>query len=455
GPSENRIDFVFLGDGYTTDQRNLFIEDATRMTQEMFQVPGTSLHSILPMVNVRAIFVPSSQSGIQTSDSNTTAFGLTRFGSQYRGMYTLNKESARRALSGLGDPINVNYPMIIGNDPYYGGLEGELTTSTASKTSGVIVLRHELGHNLMDVGEEYDNSDNYFGTNTSSNANEVPWAHWITDPSMKEEKSAILLMDYAWYDLSQGPYTLNFTASGDYARYMMRFSLSGCNEDGAIKISVDGEELPNWTSKATLDRFFYDEGRDNGFKAGAHTIVFSEAGPRPEGAPIRQLCSVQVIEFGDKDEFHNDAEYVGRFPTYGIDGVVYYRPSGETCIMRCMVSNVFCRVCKETLLLNLLRRVSLIDNITAKHDNGFGSVQVSLLPFAQFRAPGMEVAGERYEVSWIVGGVERVDLKGILKLTDAAIEEGVEWWVVVKLVTPEIRKDDFEYTTSRAKIIWA
>jgi hypothetical protein len=49
-----------------------------------------------------------------------------------------------------------DYPSIIGNDPFYGGLGGEFVIATESETSGTIVLRHEMGHNFISVGEEYD-----------------------------------------------------------------------------------------------------------------------------------------------------------------------------------------------------------------------------------------------------------------------------------------------------------
>ncbi|KAH8046444.1 IgA peptidase M64 [Aureococcus anophagefferens] len=45
---------------------------------------------------------------------------------------------------------------LLANDPYYGGLGDDVIIATASKTSGALALRHELGHVLGDVGEEYD-----------------------------------------------------------------------------------------------------------------------------------------------------------------------------------------------------------------------------------------------------------------------------------------------------------
>ena len=36
GDSANRIDVVFMGDGYTEDQQSLFLDDMTRMASDMF-----------------------------------------------------------------------------------------------------------------------------------------------------------------------------------------------------------------------------------------------------------------------------------------------------------------------------------------------------------------------------------------------------------------------------------
>ena len=48
--------------------------------------------------------------------------------------------------------------LIIGNDGLYGGLGGDFTVITASEINGPLVLRHELGHSLIEEGDEYDGS---------------------------------------------------------------------------------------------------------------------------------------------------------------------------------------------------------------------------------------------------------------------------------------------------------
>ena len=43
----------------------------------------------------------------------------------------------------------------------YGGLGGQFVIGTKSATTGTVVLRHEMGHNFINVGEEYDGGNVY------------------------------------------------------------------------------------------------------------------------------------------------------------------------------------------------------------------------------------------------------------------------------------------------------
>ena len=49
--------------------------------------------------------------------------------------------------------------LMTGNDGLYGGLGGDFTVITASEINGPLVLRHELGHSLIEEGDEYDGSE--------------------------------------------------------------------------------------------------------------------------------------------------------------------------------------------------------------------------------------------------------------------------------------------------------
>jgi hypothetical protein len=82
-----------------------------------------------------------------------------------------------------------DFPSLIGNDDYYGGLGGEFTIATRSMHSGTVVLRHELGHNFISVGEEYDGGYVYSGCNAAQSLHNIKWKHWLTEPENLKEVS--------------------------------------------------------------------------------------------------------------------------------------------------------------------------------------------------------------------------------------------------------------------------
>lgn len=77
GNPSNRIDVVFMGDGYTLSEESKFFDDIQRLTDEMFT--GDTFAQYLPLFNVWAAFLPSNESGIGVGgEPKDTAFGLYR-----------------------------------------------------------------------------------------------------------------------------------------------------------------------------------------------------------------------------------------------------------------------------------------------------------------------------------------------------------------------------------------
>lgn len=144
---------------------------------------------------------------------------------------------------------------------------------TSSLANGPLVLRHELGHSVINVGEEYDGGFAYFGPNAGYNASSVPWTHWLTEPPSpdgppKVERSVMPLQDYAWSMLNVStPWSSIFESSGSYARHLIRFSLSGLPSANDLKVELDGIDL-GWTPKKDIgiDRWHYDVYRDGGLR---------------------------------------------------------------------------------------------------------------------------------------------------------------------------------------------
>ncbi|KAI8925350.1 IgA peptidase M64-domain-containing protein [Entophlyctis helioformis] len=458
GPSANRIDVVFMGDGYTAAEADRFEQDIRRLVDDMWS--GETFASVIPLFNIWAIFRPSVDSGIGTGGRpKNTAFGLYRDGTELRGIYTSKADAARRACRQLGK-YACDYPSLIGNDEYYGGLGGEFVIATRSETSGTVVLRHEMGHNFVSVGEEYDGGQVYSGCNAAASLRNVPWKAWLTDPAhVREERSVNRVEDYAWYDLAKGPYEVKFDSDGKFSRWLLKISSSGVEVDGSLQVFLDGKPLA-WNTTGTLDRTFFEWKSDTeGFTKGKHSLVFKQGFPPTAGgkAPIRQLCSITLHEFGDESQFKMDNTVVGMYPTWSLYGTKTYRPTNEGCLMRNMSSHSFCPVCKEGLWENLMTRISLIDDLVETCDTEKSELHLRLvpLPLAQFRAPGVaKVDGEKYHVVWRRDGRVLDEFKDAFEIVVplGKRRRGQVYTVELVLETPQVRND--RNGVLRSKLEW-
>ncbi|EMD39663.1 hypothetical protein CERSUDRAFT_111969 [Gelatoporia subvermispora B] len=458
GSSENRVDLVFFADGYVREEKAKFLKDAMRLATDISG--NQTFDTVKPLLNFWAAFTPSNESGIGVGGKpKDTPFGLYRDGTELRGVYYDKPDAARAACYSLGD--RCDYPILMGNDPLYGGLGGEFTVITPSLDNGALVLRHELGHSVIDVGEEYDGGYAYFGVNAAHNLS-IPWAHWLSNSSeiksgadIRVERSAMPMQKYAWTMLNTSvPWSVSFNSSGTYPRHLVRFSLSGLPDEDDLSVVLDGERLP-WTPKPGIgvDRWHYDIHRSISMTEGEHRLSFTLENGDKEG--LAQLCSAEILEFGDETEFNGSPGHYSIFPTFSEQNETSYRPTNEDCLMRQVTTPNFCRVCVEGLWLSLLRRVDLIDGIRSRCDweldMGFSdedppigkwkrTLDLDLIPLAQFRAE-RRAPHESYTVTWAKDGqiLERFTNKTQLKVDD---QDGPGVYSVsVQFTTSEVRVD--------------
>jgi hypothetical protein len=438
GDQMNRIDVVFMGDGYTAPEREKFFQDIGRLTQDMFE--GTTFSSYLPLFNIWAIYVESVDSGIGYNGGPlNTPFKLYREQGQLRVIWPGDPGRAREvcALTGVS---GCDYPSLIANDDFYGGLGGEFVVSTRSPRTGTIVLRHEMGHNFADVGDEYDNSWAYFGANNAATLSQVRWTQWLTNGT-KEERVNYRLLEYPWFDLSKGNQTFTFYSDGLYSRWYLLLSVSAAGEADSLEFLLDGQPLP-WTSTGFDDREFYDWSGDSGFAQGNHTFtILSKTAPTHPDIP-RMICSVVLHEYGNENEYHTAKDYYSAYPTWDDSAarVKTYRPTNGGCLMRNMTHSEFCSVCKESMWLQFLERISLIDGVEispVSNPNGKVNVTLHTLELGQLRQPGNEILGEKLNINWLLNGAEEIGLRDHFH-----IEASPGRWIVqVELISPEVRSD--------------
>ncbi|TFY65958.1 hypothetical protein EVG20_g5130 [Dentipellis fragilis] len=463
GHSANRVDLTFFSDGYLASEEDKFIQDVTRLVEEISG--NQTFHTVAPLLNFWAAFSPSNEAKRRwcrrQAEGISTPFGLYRDGTELRALYYAKPEVARAACDSLGD--RCDYPILIGNDPLYGGLGGEFVTITPSEVNGPLVLRHELGHSVIDVGEEYDGGFAYFGPNAGHDTNKpMPWAHWLThdsnlsnDKLPRVERAVMPIQAYPWTLLNTtAPWKITFNSSGTYSRHVVRFSLSGLPEEDDIDVLFDGHDL-EWTPKPGLgvDRWHYDIYRDDALSEGEHEIEFALRAGKREG--IAQLCSVELLEFGSDEEFNATPGFYGVFPTFSEKNETSYRPTNEDCLMRLTTTPNFCSVCVEGLWLSLLSRVDPIDSIQTgclQTDRGswLRTLKVDLLPLGQFRA-GPPSTNEAYNITWTNDGQI---LDGFANITSIALDDRKalgKYSVNVTFVTEEVRADPEGLLSSERK----
>ncbi|KAJ7465162.1 IgA peptidase M64-domain-containing protein [Mycena latifolia] len=444
GPSSNRVDLVFFSDGYLQEERDKFIEDAIRLANDVSS--NQTFNTVKPLMNFWAAFTPSNESGVGVGGTpKDTPFGLYRDGTELRGVYYAKPKVAGAACASLGDQCD--YPILLGNDPLYGGLGGRFTVITPSLANGALILRHELGHSIIKVGEEYDGGYAYFGPNAHANLSAPPsWAHWLTDPASagaatpRVERSVMPMQDYAWALLNTTtPWSVTFESSGAYARHLVRFSVSGLPEQADLKVTLDGTDL-RWAPRPGIgeDRWHYDVYRDGGLSAGEHTLAFELL--NGERMPAAQMCNAEVLEFGDEDEFVSTPGHYSLYPTFSLDNSTTYRPTNEDCLMRIVTTPNFCKACLEGLWLALLRDVSLVDGIDEAcapptSSTPASTLSLRLVPLAHLRAP---VLADSYTISWSRDGFP---LAAWANKTQVGPAGPGTYTVRVKYDTPEVRMD--------------
>ncbi|KAJ4482545.1 IgA peptidase M64-domain-containing protein [Lentinula aciculospora] len=500
GPSKNRVDLVFFSDGYILEEKAKFLQDALRLAED---VSGNqTFNTVKPLMNFWAAFTASEESGVGTGGKpKKTPYGLYRDGTELRAVYYAYPETADAACTSMGEQCD--FPILLGNDPLYGGLGGRFTVITSSILNGPQILRHELGHSIIPVGEEYDGGFAYFGVNAYHNTGEpVPWAHWMTEnkgsafensvtnsspSSPRVERSVMPIQIYPWTLLNtSSPYTSTFVSSGTFPRYIVRFSLSGLPEKSDLQVALDGKDL-GWEPKMGLgvDRWHYDiklgqgwgdghkmiDEESKGLTGGEHELSFVLLNKDREGEA--QLCSAEIIEFGSEDEFVSSPGYYGIFPTYSDTNGTSYRPTNEDCLMRIVTTPNFCSVCLEGLWHALLSRVKLIDDLVvstleeSEGANNTTAIEVKLIPFAQFRLdqgnPSFShlsevdfaqlralAESESYTITWSRNGVVLPEFQN---QTNIEVFNSAVYAVDVRFHTSEVKLDKEEHLRDQRRVV--
>ena len=155
GDPATKVDLLLLGDGYTADEQDAFLEKARELTEALFATsPFMERRSDF---NVWALAPPSNQSGISRPSTNThrdSPLGATydAFRSE-RYVLTNNNKDWRR----IASSVPYDFVEILTNSDTYGGggIYGLFSTAAANSEWAPYLFIHEFGHHFAGLADEY------------------------------------------------------------------------------------------------------------------------------------------------------------------------------------------------------------------------------------------------------------------------------------------------------------
>lgn len=191
GPSEEKVDLLILGDGYTAAELQKFEADAKRLTEHLFSVAPFKQRA--NDFNVWALAVPTPESGI--SRPSTGVYHASALGSSYdifgSERYVLTLDNA--ALRGIAQNAPYEFIEILVNNKTYGGggIFGQFSTAAAGSDWSNYLFVHEFGHHFAGLADEYYTSPVAY---QSTGEFKEPWepnATALKDPSKLKWKKYV------------------------------------------------------------------------------------------------------------------------------------------------------------------------------------------------------------------------------------------------------------------------
>lgn len=178
GPSENRVDVVVAGDGYTMKHLRA-LENITRVVPKLFERNKT-LGEYFRYHNFLRANVVSKDDGIDAHGRRfDTALGGRQSGA-IQGQCTCDRGLVRRMLAEI--PQSDGLAVVYVKQGVLGTGGGGVATVGGRGDKTTI---HEWGHAFAGLSDEYAQTTGHrgevgIGINVTGDPENVPWAHWIS-----------------------------------------------------------------------------------------------------------------------------------------------------------------------------------------------------------------------------------------------------------------------------------
>ena len=193
GPSDNRIDLVFVGDGYTVGELESYSSHVSNAMNDFFGIEP--LASYLPLFNVHRVDVISNESGVDNDPvegiNRDTAMNMAFWCS---GIERLLCVDTSLAWGFANNVASVDAILAVANSSIYGGAGyswADIGTFAGANSAATDVAIHEFGHSMGNLADEYYyTGDTYTGPEPSERnasiynasqmeTNGTKWAPWL------------------------------------------------------------------------------------------------------------------------------------------------------------------------------------------------------------------------------------------------------------------------------------
>lgn len=158
GPSANRLDIVFVGDGYTRLELDTYADDVRSRWQELSRVEP--FRTYRNYFNVWRVDVVSLQSGVDNDPvfgiQRVTALDMRFWCADIERLLCVDEEKAQAYAANAPQADQV---LALANSTKYGGAgsgsAGGVATSAGGNASSGQIVVHELGHSIGRLTDEY------------------------------------------------------------------------------------------------------------------------------------------------------------------------------------------------------------------------------------------------------------------------------------------------------------
>ncbi len=192
GASSNRVDMIFIGDGYQASEINsTYVTHVNNTLGHFFSSAPLGRYS--SFFNVHRVNVVSNESGadkplddiyVDTALNASYSYG----GNVERCLYFdtgLANAAVASALAGTG--IDTDDGMLLGavNDSKYGGCGGQWGVYSAGNGAANEVALHEIGHSFANLADEYFYTDDHYNGpepgqwNVTADPESGKWDRWV------------------------------------------------------------------------------------------------------------------------------------------------------------------------------------------------------------------------------------------------------------------------------------